>query len=313
MIEAPPEGLARTYYGGTNHVRGYRLALRQKPYGGVMGWTPTPEQREALIRARQLVGELREGSVTWKAIADKLTADGYPTMHGAPWSYKIVQRLLINPPPAEPSANYATRHWRVADRRGSAKLLKCAHCAERGTDKQAYDWARLHDRDGMDPRDYIPLCRKCHIAFDGSGHHQSHTEEARAKMSAAGRRRYGTDEKEALARANPDAELPRVGANPHNANKKNCPQDHEYNEENTYIASDGSRHCKKCARERTREWQAKEREKKINDPPKVDTHGKGTKRTGQALENIRLGSQRRREREQAAKAAAAEAAESGGS
>jgi Recombinase len=156
--------------------------------GGVMGWTPTPEQREALIRARDLTRMLRDGSVSWKLIADRLTADGYPTMRGGPWTYQMVQRLLRNPPPAGPSDDYGTRHWRVADRRGSARLLKCVHCADLGTGKQAYDWACLHGRDGVDPMDYIPLCRKCHIAYDGSGHHTPHTEESKAKMSKAVRR-----------------------------------------------------------------------------------------------------------------------------
>ena len=216
--------------------------------GGLMGWTPTPEQREALIGARDLTRMLRDGSVSWKLIADRLTADGYPTMRGGPWTYQMVQRLLRNPPPAGPSDDYGTRHWRVADRRGSAKLLKCVHCAARGIDKHAYDWACLHGRDGVDPQDYIPLCRKCHIAYDGSGHHTPHTEEAKAKMSKAVR----------LA----DAEGRRVGANKHNSDKTTCPANHEYDEENTYIAPDGSRHCKKCRRQRTREWQAAQREKK---------------------------------------------------
>lgn len=276
-----------------------------------MGWTPTPEQRAGLIRARALAQVMRDGGAKWNAIADRLTAEGYPTMNGAPWRYEMVQRLVRNPPPAAPSADYGTRHWRVADRRGSAKLYKCVHCAEGGTDKQARDWACLHDRDGVDPADYIPLCRKCHNAYDPTmGHHAPHTEEAKAKMSASLRQHYGTDEREALARLNPDQPLPRVGANKHNADKTSCPQEHEYDEKNTYIAPDGSRNCIKCRRERTQQWRAAQREKKLNDPPKVDTHGKGTKRTGQALENIRLGSQRRRAREQAEREAR-EAGEAG--
>ena len=267
-----------------------------------MGWTPTPEQRAALTRARDLAREMRDGGIAWKLIADRLTADGYPTMRGGPWTYQMVQRLVRNPPPAGPSKDYGTCHWRVADRRGPAKLLKCVHCAARGTDKQARDWACLHGRDGVDPQDYIPLCRKCHMAYDPlSGHRVPHTAEARAKMSEAVRRHYGTDEREALARLNPDQPLPRVGANEHNSGKTACPANHEYDEENTYIAADGSRHCKKCSRQRTREWRAAQREKRIANPPKVNpnAHGKGTKRTGQALENIRQGSRKRRERERA--------------
>ena len=82
---------------------------------------------------------------------------------------------------------YATRHWRVRERRGPANLQKCTHCAERGIDKQAFDWACLHDRDGEDPQDYIPLCRQCHIAYDGSGHRTPHTEETKALLSQKNR------------------------------------------------------------------------------------------------------------------------------
>lgn len=78
---------------------------------------------------------------------------------------------------------YATRHWRVRERRGPAKLLKCVLCAANGTDAQARDWACLHGRDGEDPMDYIPLCRKCHIAYDGSGHRVPHSEETKALLS----------------------------------------------------------------------------------------------------------------------------------
>jgi hypothetical protein len=83
---------------------------------------------------------------------------------------------------------YSTRHWRVRERRGPAKLLKCVHCAASGTDKQARDWACLHDRDGEDPQDYIPLCRKCHNAYDPTmGHHTPHTEETKALLGEKNR------------------------------------------------------------------------------------------------------------------------------
>jgi hypothetical protein len=82
---------------------------------------------------------------------------------------------------------YSTRHWRVREQRGPAKLLKCAHCAADGADKQARDWACLHGLDGEDPQDYVPLCRKCHIAYDGSGHHEPHTEETKAILSEKNR------------------------------------------------------------------------------------------------------------------------------
>lgn len=231
-----------------------------------MGWTPDPEQRAALIRARELAQEMRIVRATWKTVADRLTADGYPTMHGTPWTYQMVQRLVRNPPPAKPKTAYSTRHWRNRDRRGPAKLLKCVHCAENGIDKQARDWAHVHGTDPEDVMNYIPLCRKCHMAYDpGSGHRVPHTAEARAKMSAALRQRYGTNEREALAKADPAVKLPRVGANAHNSGKTQCPEEHDYDEENTYIAADGSRHCKKCSRERTRQWRAAQKAKR--QPP----------------------------------------------
>lgn len=267
-----------------------------------MGWRPTPDQRAALVRAHELASQMRDSGTGPTAIAERLTADGYPTMHGTPWTYQMVQRLLRKPPPADPTTAHSTRHWRLAEHRGPAKLLKCVDCAANGIDKYARDWSHRHGTDPEEVMNYDPRCRKCHNAYDPTmGHHRPHTEEAKAKMSASLRQHYGTDEREALARLNPGQPLPPVGANKHNSGKTTCPANHEYDEENTYIAADGSRHCKKCSRQRTREWQAAQREKRIANPPKVNpnAHGKGAKRTGQALENIRQGSRKRRERERA--------------
>lgn len=87
----------------------------------------------------------------------------------------------------KPASPYSTRHWRVRESRGPAKLLKCVHCAENGTGKQASDWACLHGRDGEDPVDYVPLCRRCHIAYDKSGHRVPHTEETKALLGEKNR------------------------------------------------------------------------------------------------------------------------------
>ena len=38
-----------------------------------------------------------------------------------------------------------------------------------------------------------------------------------------------------------------------------CPQGHQYTPENTYIEPKGSRSCRECRRERTREWRRKHR------------------------------------------------------
>jgi ribosomal protein L33 len=274
-----------------------------------MGWRPTPEQRAALVRAHELASQMRDGGITWKAVADRLTADGYPTMHGSPWTYQMVQRLVRKPPPADPTTTHATRHWRLAEYCGPAKLLKCVDCAAKGIDKYARDWSWRHGTDPEEVMNYDPRCRKCHNAYDPTmGHHTPHTEEARARMSASLRQHYGTDEREALARLNPDQPLPRAGANEHNSGKTTCPANHEYDEANTYIDKNGFRSCKKCMRERTRQWRADRKAKLAADrlanpelavKAKANSAGKGSARTGQALENIRRGSQKRRERERA--------------
>src|ERR1019366_6583283 len=85
------------------NVQRYRLALHASPDGAVMGWRPTPEQRVALVRAHELASQMRDGGTTWKAVADRLTADGYPTVNGAPWTYQMVQRLVRKPPSADPT------------------------------------------------------------------------------------------------------------------------------------------------------------------------------------------------------------------
>lgn len=67
---------------------------------------------------------------------------------------------------------HATAHRRVRDLRGPASDHQCEHC-----DRQAQDWAYDHldpnpSRDSAygefsrDPAYYLPLCRRCHNAFD---------------------------------------------------------------------------------------------------------------------------------------------------
>lgn len=53
----------------------------------------------------------------------------------------------------------------------------------------------------------------------------------------------------------------RIGANTHNSGKTQCPQEHEYDEENTYHAPDGTRGCKECRRENVRRWRREQRRK----------------------------------------------------
>ena len=56
---------------------------------------------------------------------------------------------------------YSTLHKRVYRARGKASTYTCEYCGS-----SASDWAHLHDQDGKDPQDYIPLCRPCHVAYD---------------------------------------------------------------------------------------------------------------------------------------------------
>jgi hypothetical protein len=70
---------------------------------------------------------------------------------------------------------YAAAHVRVRTARGSASAHACHHCARPAKD-WAYDhgdpdekWGRHGNcvmRYSTDPDHYIPLCRKCHKAFD---------------------------------------------------------------------------------------------------------------------------------------------------
>ena len=42
----------------------------------------------------------------------------------------------------------------------------------------------------------------------------------------------------------------RSGMGDHNVAKTHCPDNHAYDEENTYVSLDGKRHCRACGRER---------------------------------------------------------------
>lgn len=137
----------------------------------------------------------------------------------------------------EEQHDYFARHWRLRRDRGKASSYRCEHCKT----EQARDWAQIHGTDGEDPLgDYVPLCRKCHIAYDGSGHHVPHTDEAKQKMSRSHRQAY--------------AEGRRVGSNSFQSGKTHCPQKHPYDDANTYIDPDGSRQCRECRRDRKRRW-----------------------------------------------------------
>jgi hypothetical protein len=79
-------------------------------------------------------------------------------------------------------------HTRVIRVRGPARAHRCLFCAERGAEKQAYDWAQIHETPGLDIADYIALCRRCHLRYDkDAGARNKPTENRKA---AARRRRH---------------------------------------------------------------------------------------------------------------------------
>jgi hypothetical protein len=55
------------------------------------------------------------------------------------------------------------RHTRIVLLRGKAADYLCGGlCGGR-----ARDWAQIHGTSGLDPkRDYLPMCRRCHIRYD---------------------------------------------------------------------------------------------------------------------------------------------------
>jgi hypothetical protein len=148
---------------------------------------------------------------------------------------------------------YGTAHYRNRKVRGNPKRLRCVHCAERGTDKRAHDWAKLRDRDGRDVMDYIPLCRRCHSYYDrGLVPPEPVDGKAAGRPSSRARRRPGAATIGVLG----DPGLGRRRAEQQRA-KTHCPAGHEYTPENTYILkrSGGrtARQCKTCTKaKRTR-------------------------------------------------------------
>ena len=56
----------------------------------------------------------------------------------------------------------------------------------------------------------------------------------------------------------------RGDAGKHNADKTHCPQGHEYAGENLYVAPNGDRHCRICARAYKRAYKARKRQEANN-------------------------------------------------
>jgi hypothetical protein len=60
-------------------------------------------------------------------------------------------------------AEYQANHKRVRMTRGQPWDFICV---TRGCDKDGRDWAHIHDTDPTDPKNFRPMCRKCHKAYD---------------------------------------------------------------------------------------------------------------------------------------------------
>ncbi len=182
---------------------------------------------------------------------------------------------------------YQRRHRRNVAARGPAKLQKCAPCAAAGIDKQARDWSYVHGTDPDDVMNYVPRCRKCHIAYDPTaGHHTPHTEETKALLSQKNRGYEHTPEAKEKIRAT-------------STGRKHTPE------------SRAKMSAQRKAAAAARGPMPDEQRAKLSAALKGNANAAGSnragqgigkgggRRTGQALENIRLGQQRRREREQA--------------
>src|SRR5215831_19553254 len=92
---------------------------------------------------------------------------------------------------------YSTLHTRLRTQRGLAAEHQCVRCPA-----QVRDWARVHTENGEDIwTDYVPLCRSCHIAYDGSGHRMPHSRATKDLLSRKNRGYRHTPEAVAKIRA----------------------------------------------------------------------------------------------------------------
>jgi len=186
---------------------------------------------------------------------------------------------------------YQRRHRRNVAARGEAKLQKCVVCAAAGIDKQAFDWSHIHGTDPDDVMNYVPRCRSHHIRYDNSGHRAPHSEETKALLGRKNRGYKHTPEAVEKIRAAARNPSPEARAKMAAGGRKGVA-------------------ARKEAGPMPDEQRAKLSAALKGNANAAGSHRAGAggvqgKRTGQALENIRLGQQRRREREQAEREAGA--------
>jgi hypothetical protein len=87
--------------------------------------------------------------------------------------------------------SYGVVHKKTPKKRGLAKLYKCEFC-----DKQAAEWAYIHGTPGINPEDYMPLCKRCHLYYDDVPRRvfkAFNSPEARIKAWETRRLRYGVN------------------------------------------------------------------------------------------------------------------------
>jgi hypothetical protein len=58
---------------------------------------------------------------------------------------------------------------RVHRSRGKATSCYNRELGIRDCTSTTYEWSQLHHTDGLDPLDYVPLCKSCHAAYDKTG------------------------------------------------------------------------------------------------------------------------------------------------
>lgn len=112
--------------------------------------SPACYQPARAIRPAPVVPAICENPACRRSFMPRLTGHGKLT--------KFCSRACW-----EANPGYSARHVRVRQARGRAKNHPCADCG-----RTAREWSLTHGRDGIDPADYEPRCRKCHVAYDGS-------------------------------------------------------------------------------------------------------------------------------------------------
>jgi len=75
-------------------------------------------------------------------------------------------------------ASYNTRHQRVKRARGKANG-PCSHCHTMEA-VYRFEWAQLHGTTGLNPQDYIALCRLCHEEYDARAISREQVQEIKA-------------------------------------------------------------------------------------------------------------------------------------